>query len=98
MKIAAFLSLLLLMISTVSARSGNADQTVTWEPAKLINGSPCMFRFKPPGQLESLSGKWLGKKVYFSFDQSSGRWVGFAGIDIDTKPGSHQLELEAVTR
>jgi murein DD-endopeptidase MepM/ murein hydrolase activator NlpD len=70
---------------------------VTWEPESLVNGSPCVFRVRLPGDLESLRGSWRGKTVYFGFDPPSGSWYGLAGIDVDAKPGSYSLALEAVS-
>ncbi len=93
MKLPAVIIFFLLLSVQAFGQAG----AVTWEPARLINGSPCVFRFKPASPLQTLSGTWLGKKVYFGFDPANGWWVGLAGIDIDTKPGSHQLNLEAVT-
>ncbi len=71
--------------------------TVSWSPEKLINGAPIVFRHKPATSLKSLSGTFLGKRVFFSFDQASGVWYGFAGVDYDTKPGHYDLGLIAVT-
>jgi len=67
---------------------------VSWEPAKLVNGSPCLFRVQPGRPLKSLSGEWQGHKVFFDFDASSGSWYGFAGVELDTAVGSHPLTLE----
>ncbi len=91
------LTLVIIFSLLLTVQAFSQAGAVTWEPVRLINGSPCVFRFKPPSPLQTLGGNWLGKKVYFSFDQVSGEWVGFAGIDIDTKPGSYQLDLAAVT-
>lgn len=73
------------------------ERLVTWEPATLVNGAPCVFRVRLPASLRSLRGTWLGKTVYFHFDRSSDNWIGFAGIDLDTEPGEHPLALEAVS-
>lgn len=70
---------------------------VSWSPEKLINGAPCSFRYKPATKLKSLSGTFLGKRVFFNFDQTSGTWYGFAGVDYDTKPGGYDLALNGVT-
>ena len=93
MKPAALIAFLLLLAS--SARGHAAE--VTWEPATLVNGSPCVFRVRLPANLSSLRGAWQGKTVHFSFDPESGLWQGLAGIDLDTRPGSHPLALEAVS-
>lgn len=74
-----------------------AEELVNWEPASLVNGSPCVFRVRLPGDLRSLRGTFRGKSVYFSFDRESGTWQGLAGIDVDARPGSHPLALEAVS-
>jgi hypothetical protein len=79
---------------TVAEKTAPQQTSVNWEPAKLINGSPCLFRVTAGKSVRSISGTWLGKQVFFSFDQTSGQWFGFAGVDIDTKAGGHQLALE----
>jgi hypothetical protein len=67
---------------------------VSWEPAKLVNGAPCLFRVRPGKPLKSLNGEWQGHKVFFDFDAFSGTWYGFAGVDLDTPAGPHSLKLE----
>jgi len=74
------------------AQSTSLD--VTWEPAKLVNGAPCLFRVRPAKPLKSLNGEWQGHKVFFDFDASNGTWYGFAGVDLDTPAGPHPLKLE----
>lgn len=69
---------------------------VGWEPAKLVNGSPCLFRVKPEKLLKSLSGEWQGRRVFFDFDANSNAWYGFAAVDLDTKAGQHALALDSV--
>jgi len=73
------------------------NPAIKWAPAKLVNGAPCVFRIRPAMKLKSLSGTFLGKKVFFDFDQASGDWYVLAGIDYDTKPGSYMLALEGLT-
>jgi murein DD-endopeptidase MepM/ murein hydrolase activator NlpD len=68
--------------------------SVSWEPAKLVNGSPCVFRIQPEKPLKSLRGEWQGHKVFFDFDASGGSWYGFAGVGLDTSVGSHPLTLD----
>ena len=70
--------------------------SVVWSPDKLINGAPCVFRYKPATALKSLSGSFLGKRVFFSFDKTSGIWYGLASVDYDTKPGNYDLALNGV--
>jgi murein DD-endopeptidase MepM/ murein hydrolase activator NlpD len=71
--------------------------TVTWEPKEIVNGSPCLFRIKSETPLKSLSGKWLGREIFFDFDGRDGTWYGFGGVGIDADSGRHQLVLEAAT-
>ncbi len=98
-----FLACLLSLISSREARlfpSADAFPSaypVSWEPAQLVNGSPCLFRVSPPEALQSLTGNWLGHQVWFNFDPASGTWYGVAGVSLDTAPGSYQLALEGVT-
>lgn len=66
---------------------------VSWEPAQLVNGSPCLFRIKPEKQLKSLIGEWQNRRVFFDFDAASGAWYGFAGVELETPAGQHPLTL-----
>jgi murein DD-endopeptidase MepM/ murein hydrolase activator NlpD len=67
--------------------------TVQAQPARLVNGGPVLFRIKPPVPLESLTGSWLEHQIVFNFDDSSKTWFAFAGVSIETEPGTYTLNL-----
>lgn len=80
------------------AKSKAGDSwTVGWQPVRLINGSPIVFRVTPPEPLKSLSGKWLEHDVFFSSDPQAKVWYGIAGASLETRPGTYPLELKGVT-
>ena len=54
------------------------------------------FVIKPTTPLKSLNATFLTKRVFFNFDKASGDWIGFAGVDYDTKPGSYDLVMNGV--
>lgn len=91
------LSFILVLLLLCASESFGQNHLVTWEPATLVNGSPCVFRVRLPANLSSVRGKWMDKTVWFSFDRASGVWYGLAGIDLDVKPGSYQLSLEGIS-
>lgn len=62
-----------------------------------MNGSPVVFRIKPPVRLASLHGTWLGQEVLFDFHQPTRTWYGIAGCGLHTSPGKHVLALKVVT-
>jgi murein DD-endopeptidase MepM/ murein hydrolase activator NlpD len=68
---------------------------VRWQPARLVNGSPIVFRVKAPADASSLQGKWLGHEVFFRFDEQRKIWYGLAGIGLEDKPGVYTLSLQA---
>jgi murein DD-endopeptidase MepM/ murein hydrolase activator NlpD len=80
-----------------SLRAGSSPTPiVSWEPASLVNGSPCLFRVTPSQPLKSLHGTWFGRKVFFDVDPASRTWYGVAGIDVDARPGRYTLDLTGV--
>lgn len=103
MKLLTVLSFLLLLLPpggrqtqavAVEANSSQSNaMAVSWEPAQLVNGSPCLFRIKPEKPLKSLSGEWQNRRVFFDFDAASGTWYGFAGVELETPAGQHSLAL-----
>lgn len=72
--------------------------SVRWQPLRLVNGTPVVFRVTPPVRLESLSGKWLEHDVFFNFDPGRKAWYGIAGISLETRPGIYRLELKGTTK
>jgi hypothetical protein len=89
--------LALALCLALAGKAVASEELVSWEPASLVNGSPCVFRVRLPGDLQALRGSWRGKTVYFGFDSQSGLWYGLAGVDVDAKPGKYPLALEAVS-
>jgi murein DD-endopeptidase MepM/ murein hydrolase activator NlpD len=51
----------------------------------------------PSAKLASLSGRWLGHEVFFSFDPKHRIWYGLAGVSLETKPGIYPLQLTGAT-
>jgi murein DD-endopeptidase MepM/ murein hydrolase activator NlpD len=79
--------------SVAGSFAANQQIEVRWEPGRVVNGSPCLFRVKAAKPLKALSGQWLERQVFFSYDASSREWVGFAGVDQETEAGSYPLTL-----
>ena len=94
--LSVFAGLIFLLGTVSSSTFAQAPSNISWSPEKLINGAPCVFRYQPATPLKSLTGNFLGKHVFFNFDNASGVWYGFAGVDYDTKPGNYDLGLNGV--
>jgi murein DD-endopeptidase MepM/ murein hydrolase activator NlpD len=65
-----------------------------WEPTKLVNGSPVLFRVTAPLQLTELQGNFLGQEFSFRSSKACHCWYGFAGVSLATKPGTYTLRIE----
>lgn len=66
------------------------------EPAQPVNGSPVLFRVRSDKPLKTLSGLWLGHRVFFELDPASGDWCGFAGVELGASAGARPLKLDYV--
>jgi murein DD-endopeptidase MepM/ murein hydrolase activator NlpD len=85
-----FLALALLLIpASVHA----ASWTLYSQPTRLLNGAPVLFQVKPPETLNSLTGKWEGHDLTFSYDAAARTWFVLAGVSFATVPGKYPLEL-----
>lgn len=65
-----------------------------WEPVKLVNGSPVLFRVTAPKQVIALTGNFLGQDLSFRSSQTCHCWYAFAGVSLATKPGRYTLRVE----
>ena len=65
-----------------------------WEPVKLVNGSPVLFRVIAPRRVTALTGNFLGQDLSFRASQSCHCWYAFAGVGLATKPGRYTLRIE----
>jgi hypothetical protein len=82
---------------TAKSKTKAADFSVQWQPKRLVNGSPVVFRVTSPEPLKSLSGKWLEHDLFFSFDPQGKVWYAIAGASLQTHPGNYPLELKGST-
>ncbi|HKR96522.1 MAG TPA: hypothetical protein VJW55_14200, partial [Candidatus Angelobacter sp.] len=57
------LSLLALLILPFHCYGQNRSSRspLMWEPVKLVNGSPVLFRLRAPAKLSELKGEFLGQ-------------------------------------
>jgi murein DD-endopeptidase MepM/ murein hydrolase activator NlpD len=67
------------------------------EPARLVNGTPLVFRVSPPKPVRILSGTWLGHEIVFSSNPGDKAWFALAGVSLETKSGIYPIELRAET-
>ena len=81
--------------------SSFAKELARWalrhQPARVVNGSPVLLRVTTPQPIRTLSGNWLGREIFFSFDASQKVWVGLAGVGLETKPGTYPIQLRGET-
>lgn len=81
----------------ITSKAPPAALSVHWQPQRLVNGSPILFRITSQNHLQSLTGAWLGHEVVFSFNGKTKIWSGFAGVSLGTKPGIYVLQLTGTT-
>jgi murein DD-endopeptidase MepM/ murein hydrolase activator NlpD len=67
---------------------------ITFAPKSIERGSPCLFSVTTPETLSSLNGSLMGKKVFFSSDQSRKTWYGLAGVGLESPLGSQTITLK----
>ena len=69
---------------------------VKWEPAKLLNGSPVLFRVLASSKVRSLSASWLGHELVFFHQDQSTAWYALAGVPVETAPGRYDLRVKEI--
>lgn len=88
-----FLVAILSILNAASSEAGVLQWSVAKEPARLVNGSPVLFRVTAPKSVRKLTGEWLGHQIEFSFDATNKDWFALAGVSQETKPGNYLLQL-----
>jgi hypothetical protein len=79
---------------SASAQVRGRKWSAHWEPTKLVNGSPVLFRITAPSSLTELRGSFLGQDLEFRSSQSCHCWYALAGVSLATKPGSYTLHVD----
>jgi hypothetical protein len=52
-----------------------------------VNGSPIVFQTRTSTPFASITGKWLGRDVFFCPSEADRHWYGLAGADVQAKVG-----------
>jgi len=84
-------------VATPATNTPKKSWSVRWQPERLVNGAPIVFRVVPPVRLESLAGKWFEHDVFFNYDGALKSWYGIAGVSLETGPGTYMLTLKGTT-
>jgi len=87
----------LLLASAHAAETPAAGWSLQFQPARIVNGSPVVFRVRAPKTVRSLSASWLGHDLAFSFDTKDKTWFALAGASLETKAGVYSIQLRAAT-
>lgn len=93
-------SVFLLVLGAISSHATAAAKptarwTLTYQPGRIVNGTPVLFRATTPRPAATLTAKWLDHEILFTFDVSKKAWFGLAGVSLETKPGTYPIELHA---
>jgi biotin carboxyl carrier protein len=85
---------LLLVVASLSAGAQpRGTWSAQWQPVKLVNGSPVLFRVTAPKQVAALTGNFLGQDLSFRLGQACHCWYALAGVSLATKPGRYTLRV-----
>jgi hypothetical protein len=93
-RIASSLGVLLFMLGlSVGASTPARPWRVQSEPARIVNGSPVLFRVTAPASVKELTGNFLGQELGFRRSAGCNCWYALAGVSLNTKPGRYTLHL-----
>jgi murein DD-endopeptidase MepM/ murein hydrolase activator NlpD len=70
-----------------------AQWRVQFEPLRIVNGSPVLFRVTAPAATTELAGEFLGQAISFRHNAGCRCWYAMAGVSLSTKPGRYTLHL-----
>jgi murein DD-endopeptidase MepM/ murein hydrolase activator NlpD len=93
----SLIAAVLMSLAESRAAATPARWKLTQQPVRVVNGAPILFRVTTPSPVRTLSGKWLGHEIYFSFDEVQKAWFALAGASLETKPGVYPIELSGET-
>ncbi|HZQ17514.1 MAG TPA: M23 family metallopeptidase [Terriglobales bacterium] len=86
-------TIFLVVAACTASHEQTADTPLIWQPVKLTNGSPVLFRLAVKGDAESVSGEWLGHGFLFFSGRHHGSWYALAGIPLQTPAGVYTLQI-----
>jgi murein DD-endopeptidase MepM/ murein hydrolase activator NlpD len=86
-----------ILLTGLSSLTSAAELNLTVEPKEIIRGSPCLLVVEASDELSSLSGNWLGKKIFFNPDQTRKTWYGLGGVSLEARLGAQAIVLEGRT-
>jgi len=86
------------LASFAASAAPAAKWSAQWEPTKLVNGSPVLFRVSAPLQLTGWRGEFLGQEISFRSSAACHCWYAFAGVSLATKPGAYTLHVEGKSK
>jgi murein DD-endopeptidase MepM/ murein hydrolase activator NlpD len=90
-----FCALIFLIEIAIPAVAASRSLRISWLPHTIAAGSPCLFRVDGVSAIMSLQGEWMGHEITFFPAGEHHTWYGLAGVDVEAKPGSYKLLLEA---
>src|SRR5262245_40747640 len=85
-------SVFLTLASSAHASAG-LRWNVQWQPTRVVNGSPVLFRVTAPAKLSEVKGEFLGQERTFRFVAGCRCWYALAGVSLETKPGKYTLHV-----
>jgi|HubBroStandDraft_6_1064221.scaffolds.fasta_scaffold03618_11 murein DD-endopeptidase MepM/ murein hydrolase activator NlpD len=90
----------ILLVLSASIAAGAAEPTAfsrfSWQPHLLVNGSACLLSVAVKGAPQKVTAQWMGHELAFS-PGSGGAWYALAGVSLETKPGTYDVAIDAVT-
>jgi len=90
-----FIAILAVLATALPAIGREVFDDVSWNPRVIKVGAPCLFKVEVSATPSSVKGKWQDRDlIFFTADQRN-VWYGLAGVDVEAKPGTDKLELEA---
>ncbi len=87
--------LFLLVVTLQGAVPHSAFRDVSWNPTKIMSGSPCLFRVEMSVAPHALTGTWQNHELSFAPSTNRREWYALAGVDVEASPGSYDLDLRA---
>ncbi len=91
----ALFSILLLIATSCATSTNSAFRDISWNPGKIMTGSPCLFRVEMSMVPAAVTGSWQGHDLTFEASANRNVWYALAGVDVEANPGSYQLEVQA---